>query len=435
MDARLFVPPLRENDGQIYYDAAFSSEDRVSKIFLEEGSIIKETRNKLLYNSSIKDTKYITARQLLKLGSLTELGLSEYLRNNRTLSFIMGTLLFEKDFSGALPISTKDILHLLKRNDRKTVEGLYKLKSLELIGKIKKKPLKVTDKGKKIAYLSVKDKLLNRLKDLLNQKGFVDLLTLQKNTDVPPSIILEGLKELQALRITKVLEIDGHPNQIFWVVAGEETGDFAKNAGDLLSTLNKQIITILDSESYALGTIAILERARLKDKHMSYPIIKIILQGLKNKGIISLNEQRMWFYPLESKLDLLLRENPFDIYSLTEIARLSCSEQTEDNLNNILSAMKALERKGRVWEVSAGLWASFLSEKEKEYQIDRSIRGQCIEYIKRIISEHPSFNKERIKYEAIAFLLKEKEKFGFKGSCVEIVDEAVKQVICSYANS
>ena len=363
IDLLPIVSPLEKNNRELIFKHVTPTQNRIGQFFAEEKAIIRNKRKKLFEKTGKGQIDSVEPFKVLAIDRLSEKGLIDWVRNNQPLLRSLIDFLRIRDFDGELPSKRKKIMEIIKPSATlSTADILNWLRQLDFIVKQKGGPIRITERGIKIAYLSIKPELDYSVKQLIHENGFLDLSDAQNFPLASPSLILKILNELEITKIIQPIMINGQPFPIFWS-RFNENNQYSKMAEDRLRFLEKKILGVLNSVSYSIHTLAVLERSRKNDENFSMPVVKIILKNLGRQGKISSDTEGRWFYPLENRVLEVFKENPYVLLSEQQIASKTNST-TEADHDRILELINQLYKKGVIFGDSHGKWAILLERKE-----------------------------------------------------------------------
>jgi hypothetical protein len=439
IDASSLPCPLAIEGLNVFYDSSAKIGDRVIQIFAEEEEAIRSARRRLLAAETGEQgsNPFVIPSRALDTHRLSMTGLAEWMCNaNRPLLDCLLTLITKQDSNGCLPSTYREIAVIMRGVSPKSAENFAWLRNLGLILKSRRKPMKITRRGIDVVYNAVRDRLIFHLKEALKKRTLMDLMEIQKETNLAPTLLLKALLELKSEGFASPVLIKGQECQIFWCKSQGQSTCFTEEASTRLEGLKAKVMATLNSTSfvYPLHTSVILEKIQKTGYDLNYLVLHLLLMRLKNDGRVQEQNREVWLYPLETRVIDVLKKDPCQPFTIEEIAlRASVAQSIDPSIAHFLleiqTILNDLKNKGVVEEVLDHWWSYSLPEKYDERKSDM-LRHACRKQILAILAGYGNvMKKEKLRYDITNFVDLTKKKAGMAGSSWLVVIETINEML------
>ena len=331
------------------------------KILAETGAFSIFHHERAHLDSFRKETSpFVGFEEVFDISRLDIHGYSQMLRHQPSrLGSLLG-LIRILDHRGTLPAKTPELLaDLGKDSDER---ALYWLKRTGMFIQ-KDDSVVITPLGLDAAFEAIGHELQDEVNRYTSQghRG-INLIEMAKESGEPISLLFRVLGEMERFGQVQRLRVGQARSKLFWILADGQGNAQMENQKlvEDYDRLMALLLSILGSVPFSLATLAIVERLDARGSPLPEFAVTIALRELLSTQRIS-QDGLSWSYDRTSRISDLLRTNPYESFSVAEIAfRCRISPADRDEVQN---NPKQDERLGQdLRNISrkihcAGLWA------------------------------------------------------------------------------
>ncbi len=169
-----------------------------------------------------------------------------------------------------------------------------------------------------------------------------------------------------------------------------------------------------------------LERIREKGQNLNCPALVMLFSRLAHQKRIIKNEPNFWFYPLKTRVTDVLKENPFEVFTVEEIATKVSLAPMPNHLMEVYEILKELERDGVIEEVLNGQWSlRYMIMVIEESEFWKMFAE------KKFLSllERSPVGQEELPHEIVGFVLSTKQRIQTFESSLQIASETIERML------
>jgi hypothetical protein len=338
------IPILEVKDGLVNFRIYENTGDSVIDEFLKSVQKLRRLRAPSRNEECIQLNYF----DVVDSDKISTLGLANLVKKDRTMLMILEAVLMNEDKKGEDSTSL-EIALVTSIDEDEIARKVSWLSHLELIEQMNKK-FKVTAKGKKVASVSLKNDIREKIQSENNIISIPEF-----KTDIPSSLLCEYLDRPESGFIPVV--INGQKNKLFW--AKTDSGEVNKIFQDKFDFMMSELLMVMRTTNHPFTTMKAVEELSKIKSQTDFFCSEIIVRELARKGIL-IPSGESWEYPLEKRIFYFLKDNPDGVYSVSHIiSSLSVALMDKDNVMTIL---KDLESQGEVSKILSDEWSLKVNE-------------------------------------------------------------------------
>ena len=410
----LNVPLLRRrDDGGWLWNTERTSSDRITRIFLEQGSRLRNIR--MAMSGSRQGSVVPNLLEMLAIQKLQDGAIAQKARDEGILRCLI-TLLRREDTEGELGDKLAELAESLPGSRQENLEKLWWLHNFGLLSTINR--MKVTDRGKEVAYLAVHEEIsrliMNRLR---NDRSVVSLVELVHAVETPSPILLRMLRELENGSSIRCYTSGNHRCELLWTNSIGNADTLRIEMRQELQSMEFKALSILGQVHYPLATSKILDSFPARE--MTNLALAFLLAEMESKGIISRTEDGLWSYPWEKRIIAILSAGQQYVFSTDALMKQASIPYVEKN--RVLQMLNLLKSRGIVRELTSDGWALQTSdEATRRAQVQQLFAVECKgELIKYLRAQGGWVNVDALFEYARAFLSEKIERFDGNPATVD----------------
>jgi hypothetical protein len=410
-------------DDYIGWKKPNASGDLFVDTFLKQIEGLRSLREKVQKNAFP-----LSFRDVFDIAKLRLAALGERISSDPDLLLVFLGLISHSDSSGlAAKFDPNDFpkIHAAIAEEKFTW-----LKEMGFIVRDKGKLL-VRKDGTDVLYFAIRKWAQPLLKQMVLREHVVALRELSTRSNVPPSMCLLFLKEMERNGEIQCLHLDGRRCDLFWF--GGQTDSTAKDA--CVSEFEKELAKImvaLNSVHHAIGTLIVQQRLReLKLLDVDLLDLQLLLNELLARRRIHKEEteSEMWLYSWEDRLRDVLAANREKAFTIDElIARTNL--RPIDRLQ-ILTILKQLVEEEFAMEIFRSRWSLNCNDREEmREKIEGILTADLRQFVIDLLKQNAGImTKGRLASLAQSFVIEEiAETNFFPGPSQEVVQRTIEKL-------
>jgi len=394
-------------------------------IYREFYSALRQTRRRLRLGEPVKEM-LACSELLLDKNRMKIEWLADRINSEAGLLKSLLSLLMYQDKTGELPRRMTELCGIVS-GDSRGIDPRQHIRWLMYTGVLVRRervPV-IGRKGINVALAAIKPGLVKRAIDAIRQGKGIVLDELARKLDLPPSLLLLGLKRLERERYVRCLDECG----LYWVSAElVDSGEVMSEAERVLAEYEQAVLAALREVYHSLHSSKVAEILQKRGYHISHYTVLKLLERLENMKIIVQRPGGMWIYPLTQRIKDFLKSHPISAFDCNQIAEHIRAPL--DLKHEIPKVLEELHKESVIWQPLDGLWAiNPENESGRQLQIKYALleraKAHILQLLKRVQRAQDQWliEKTRMELRPIA------AKAGYRADISDIVDTAISELI------
>ena len=394
-------------------------------VYREFYTKLRQTRRGLRVGESAREmlacSGLLLDQNRLKIGRL-----AERVRTETGLLKSLLRLLMYQDEIGELPRRLTE-LHGIVSGDARGADSRQHILWLRYTGLLirQRRGYVIGSRGMHVLIEAIKTSLVRGILDIIQRGRGVVIDELARELDLPPSLLLLGLKSLEKDGAVRCAD----PCELYWASTGlTDSASLLSEAGRVMAEYEKAVLEVLREVFHPLHSLKVTETLQKGGCRISHYTVLRLLEKLKNMNIVVQHPDDMWEYPLEQRVKYFLESHPTTVYNCHQIIdHIQIPLQLRSELPRIL---EELNSKSIVWQPLDGLWAiKPEDEGDRLLQIRSVLLNEAKTHILNLLEKYPKVQDLWLSSKTRIFLRPIAEKIGYNTDISVVVKDAISELI------